>query len=148
MKIKKFTVIVMAIVLCFAFTGCASSDTLKDGTYKSQYSAPDSHGWTDYVEITVSSGKITKVNYDALKDGLKKSEDKDYQTAMKDGGSKTWPSDFYPKLSSQLVDKQDIDKVDVVAGATTSSNDFKKLVKALSKNMSEGKTDEIVNVSR
>ena len=48
------------------------------------------------------------------------------------------------KLSQSLVEQQDVEKVDAIAGATTSSNDFKTLVNALKNNMKNGKTKTVV----
>ncbi len=58
--------------------------------------------------------------------------------------SKTSPEEFQPKLAKDLVEKQDIAKVDSVTGATNSSNDFKKLAKAALDNAKAGKTEEAV----
>ncbi|MEG2429333.1 MAG: FMN-binding protein [Oscillospiraceae bacterium] len=146
---KSITIITTIILTMMLFVGCSSNaKSLKNGTYKAEFEKPDEHGWTEYVEITVENEKFTKVVFDSINDGakepekkgMKKSEDEDYKKAMQGAGSKTWPSDFYPKLATKLIDTQDIDKVDVVAGATTSSNNFKTLVKALTKNIKKGET--------
>lgn len=139
---KKLLCLVLGIIMtCTVLVGCTSSKGMKDGTYKAEFDAADDHGWTDYVEITVSGEKITAVDYDAVDaEGKKKNGNEWYDNAMKDAGSKTWPSDFMPKLEEELVTAQDIDKVDAVAGATDSSNAFKKLVKELAKSMSKGDT--------
>jgi major membrane immunogen (membrane-anchored lipoprotein) len=42
--------------------------------------------------------------------------------------SKTYPGKYIPELQQSLLDKQDISSIDAIAGATTSSNDFKALV--------------------
>lgn len=128
------------------FVGCTSSSSgeLKDGSYTAEFKDADSHGWIEFVELKVENEKIIEVNFDA-KDaaGQLKSESAEYKDAMINAGSKTWPSDFYPKLEDSLIDAQDIDKVDAVAGATQSSDAFKKLVKELSKNMSKGDTSTL-----
>lgn len=141
---KKFLCLVVALTMVSCvFVGCAEKG-MKDGTYKAEYSAADDHGWTDYVEITVADGKITAVDYDSVDaEGKKKNGNEWYDNAMKDAGSPTWPSDFMPKLEQSLIDNQDIDKVDTIAGATASSDSFRKLVKELSKNMSKGDTTTV-----
>lgn len=141
---KKILCLVLALTLVGAmFVGC-SSKGMKDGTYKAEFSDADGHGWTDYVEVTVSGEKITAVDFDSVNaEGAKKSADEAYNAMMKDAESPTWPSDFFPKLEQSLIDNQDIEKVDAVAGATDSSNAFKKLVKELSKNMSKGDTTTV-----
>lgn len=138
---KKIATLILAGILSMTMLVGCTSKSMKDGTYKAEFSTPDDHGWTEYVEITVKGEKITEVNFDGKNaDGAKKSEDAAYEQAMKDAGSATWPKDFYSKLATSLVDKQDISKIDKVAGATTSSDDFIKLVKALSNKMSKGDT--------
>lgn len=140
--------VLIAIVLSVTFFGCDSAKALQDGTYRAEYAQADDHGWTDYVVVTVLDGKISNVEYDALdENGNSKKSSVEYNEAMKGAGSTTWPSDFMPQLQNQLVDKQDIAKVDAIAGATTSSNDFVTLVKALKKNMENGNT-ETVKVKR
>ncbi len=139
---KIMSISLAAILIAVLFVGCASSKAMKDGSYKAEFAEPDDHGWTEFVEVTVTNAKITDVNFDARNEkGDLKSKDPDYKTAMEGAGFKTWPSDFYPKLSAQLIEKQDINQVDSIAGATNSSDSFKKLVKELSKNFSSGKTD-------
>lgn len=130
---KKAITLTLASLLCVSMlAGCNSGSKMKDGTYNAEFTAADDHGWTEYVEITVSGEKITNVVFDGKNvDGLKKSEDASYEQAMKDAGSTTFPKDFYTKLAQQLVEKQDVEKVDAVAGATTSSNDFTTLVKGM-----------------
>ena len=149
---KKATAACMAAALAlFALTGCSnnSDDTLKDGTYRAEMSI-ESHGYKDYVEITVTGGKIDTVVYDAVTaDGKKKTDDEDYKKSMMEGNKnaslpETYPADYMKKLSQSLVEQQEVEKVDVVAGATTSSNDFKTLVSALKNNMKSGKTQTVV----
>lgn len=143
---KVTTICITFVLLVVLFVGCVSSKELKDGSYKAEFESADDHGWTEFVEITVTNSKITDVNFDAKnQNGDLKSKDPDYKEAMEGAGLKTWPSDFYPKLSAKLIETQDIEKVDAIAGATNSSNAFKKLVKSLTKNMTSGKT-EVVKV--
>lgn len=143
---KKIISITLSVILAgMAFVGCTpSNNAMKDGTYRAEMSEADSHGWTDFVEITVSGEKITAVDYDSLDaDGNRKSESPDYDEAMKGAGSTTYPSKFMPELEAALVEKQDATKVDAIAGATQSSDSFKLLVKELKGNMSSGKTDVV-----
>lgn len=149
---KAFVVTLTLALISTIFVGCNSSGkALKDGSYKAQAKAADSHGWIEYVEIKVENEKITEVIVDAVNDGvqeaekkdMKKSEDSDYKDAMLNSGYDTWPSDFYTKLADRLIEKQKISDVDDVAGATTSSTNFKKMVKALEKNMANGDTSVV-----
>lgn len=141
---KKFSVTLLMLslvmVICVA---CTTSKEMKDGTYKAEYDTPDEHGWTDFVQITMTNSKITDVDFNSLNaEGAKKTDDPDYEAAMKKD-AKTWPSEFYPKLAASLVEKQNVGDVDAVSGATTTSESFKKLVNELSSNMSKGVFDTV-----
>lgn len=152
MRQRRFAVLLTALLTAIALTGCnnnAGGDTLKDGTYRAEMSA-ESHGYKDYVEITVVGGKIDTVVYDSqTADGKRKTQDEDYKKAMMDGNKnagipETYPADYSKKLTEALLEKQDINKVDTVAGATTSSDDFKALVSALMNNIKKGNTKTVV----
>ena len=142
---KKISIILSFLLLsAILFTGCSTNKKMIDGKYKATFKTADNHGWTDYVEITVKDSKITEVDYDSVdKDGNKKSTDTDYEEAMKGAGSSTYPSKYMSELEDDLIKKQNINDVDIIAGATTSSNDFRKLVKALEKNISKGDTTTV-----
>ncbi|MBC8546778.1 FMN-binding protein [Clostridiaceae bacterium NSJ-31] len=140
---KKILAAVLAMVFALALlTACGSS--MKDGTYRAEYSSFDDHGWKDFVEVTVSSGKITAVDYDAVnEEGTRKSEDAAYKESM-EPVSGTYPEKFSSELEQQLVDKQEVKKVDTVAGATNSSDAFKVLATEALKNAKNGKTDAAI----
>ncbi len=139
---KKIISLALAALLSAAmFAGCSSSSKMKDGKYRAEYSEPDSHGWTEYVEVTVSGEKITDVDFDAVNtEGVKKSEDASYDEAMKNAGWTIGPKDFYADLEKQLIDKQNVNDIDGVATATTSSNSLKTLMTELQKNIAKGDT--------
>ena len=108
--------------------GCASDEvSYEDGTYTAEGELDD-HGWMPRVEIIVENGEITSVDYDEVNEaGDLKSEDEDYSAAM-EGVSGVRPSDAYEQLENQLLDNQDVDQVELVTGATSSSESFKALV--------------------
>ena len=99
---KKTLSVLFSLCLCTAvFTGCNDTNaaSFQDGTYKAVYAQADDHGWTEYLTLTVEDGKIVSADFDAENDdGAKKSENTEYNEAMKNAGSKTWPSAFYPAL--------------------------------------------------
>ena len=68
-------------------TGCSPAD-YRDGSYRAEAADFDQSGWKDYVQLTVSGGKVTEIEYDALnrEDGRKKSEDLAYQQQYRDAG--------------------------------------------------------------
>lgn len=143
---KKVLISLLAAVTAAAlFTGCQDSGSYKDGTYKAQYKNADDHGWTEYVTVTVSGGKFTAVEFDALnEDGGKKTEDEEYKAAYTGAGYETYPADYTQKLEDSLLSKQNPDDVDAVAGATNSSTSFKELVKKLESRMKKGDTSTLI----
>lgn len=118
---------------------------LKDGTYTLEEKNFDDKGWKVNFSMTVKDGKITKSDYDYLdKDGKKKSEDKAYQKAMSEKTKeKIGPADYIPALNEELVKAQDAASVDVVSGATHSSEAFKNYAQQLVQAAQAGKTDKI-----
>lgn len=166
MKNKKLLALVCASVLMLgAFTACSSKEdapttpvetpadnteapaedgeevTLQDGTYRAEVKEADERGWKAFVEATVVDGKITEANYDYVNaDGGLKSEDEEYNKMMKDAAG-TSPAEYGPALGEALVETQDPSKVDVVSGATHSSEIFTTLATALMENMTTGNTE-------
>ncbi len=127
---KKFLVLGLVLVLVLTMAvGCSSDKAkYKDGTYTAE-SEFDSNGYKSVIEIVVSGGKITSVDYDEYNEaGDRKSEDAEYAEMMK-GVSGTTPAEAYELLEKALVSKQNVDDVDLVSGATSSAETFKALVK-------------------
>lgn len=97
---------------------------MTDGTYKLEEKNFDDKGWKAFASIEVKDGKITKASYDYKnKDGDLKSEDADYEKAMKDKVG-TGPQEYLKQLSDALVKSQSASGVDIVTGATHSSETF------------------------
>jgi major membrane immunogen (membrane-anchored lipoprotein) len=143
---KKFLCLFTVVVMLLSFAACGNTPALKDGTYRAKQ-AEEEYGWSEFVEITVSGGKITNVVFDAEKTtGELKSQDQAYRESM-EPVSGTYPEKFYAELEAQLLDKQDIKKIEVVTGATTSTNKFILLVDALKDNMKTGDTTEKIVVT-
>ena len=97
---------------------------LRDGTYSEKGEA-DERGWVPEITVTVSGGKITDVVYDEVT-GLKKSEDTGYHEYFKSQKNVDLLA-VYDGLQKDLAAKQDVEKVDAVAGATATYNVFKEL---------------------
>ncbi|NMA83048.1 MAG: FMN-binding protein [Epulopiscium sp.] len=147
-KTNKWIAIGLATGLSLSlFAGCQKNEqknnkdaeigTLKDGTWTVEAEKFDDHGWKPGVTIEVADGKITTVNFDYVnQDGQSKKADEGYNTAMKEK-SGTNPAEAFPQLEQQLVEKQDIDQVDIVTGATSSSESFKAMAKEALQNASK-----------
>lgn len=115
---------------------------MQDGTYKlaeKNYS----HNYKVSFSITVKNGKITKSNYDNVdKNGKSKANDASYNKQMKKI-AKTNPKAYQPALNKSLVKSSDPTKVDVVTGATESSNTFILYAEQLQNAAQKGDTKTI-----
>lgn len=99
-----------------------------DGVFKAEEESFDSHGWKGVVSVTVEDGKITEVDFDEVnEDGDLKSEDEDYAERMNAQTGVT-PAEAYDEFENSLIQKQNIEELDGVSGATGSFNKFKSLV--------------------
>jgi major membrane immunogen (membrane-anchored lipoprotein) len=116
----------------------APKKTYVDGAYKASYDVLDSHGWKAQISITIKGDKITAAKFDYVNaQGKLKTMDPAYNTTMKKF-SKTYPALYCAQLNQSLVKSQNPDKVDVITGATHSSENFKTLAKAAIANAKKG----------
>lgn len=101
----------------------------KDGTYTAQTSqayAQQWQGWREYVTVTISNGNIAQVEYDAEKDGKKKS-----QTTQEEYPMEPHPSQWSKQLSDNLkASGSESALADTVTGATSSSQTARRLYAA------------------
>lgn len=119
------------------------SAPLQDGEYSLKELNPDAHGWSTYINMTVEGGKITAVDWNYVNgEGTLKSEDEGYQQAMTEK-SGVGPKEFIPQLANSLIEKQNAAEVEVVTGATSSSNNFKMYVVQLIHAAQKGDTTPI-----
>ena len=115
---------------------------LKDGTYKLEEKNYE-NGYRVVFDMTVKDGKITKSNYDYLnEDGKTKQKDADYEKNMKEK-TKTGPKEYIPALNKSLEQTQNPDSVEVVTGATHSSESFKNYSQQLVQAAQAGDTNTI-----
>ncbi|MDE1548573.1 FMN-binding protein [Jeotgalibaca caeni] len=125
-------------------TSEVAAGELQDGTYKLVEKNLDDNGWKVDFSITVEDGVITESNYDNLNEaGESKLEDEGYQTAMAEKTDGVGPQQYIPELNEQLVEKQDAAEVEVVTGATHSSDSFKEYAQQLIDAAKEGNTETI-----
>lgn len=115
---------------------------LKDGTYTLE-EKNYSNDYRTVFSIVVKDGKITESNYDNVNEaGESKVKNKEYDDMMKEK-SGTGPSEFIPALNEALVDKQNAGDVEVVTGATHSTDSFKNYAQQLIQAAQAGNTDKI-----
>lgn len=110
------------------------------------------HGWASTAGIRVEDGKIVKVTTDKVnKAGELVSQDVEYNKKMR-AKSGTDPKEysvilienFMGNLEKESTGKDDFQmpEIDIVAGATSSSKKFKKMMEFLVEKAESGKTGD------
>lgn len=120
-----------------------TEDGLQDGTYSLEELNFGSTGWKEGLEIVVEGGEITDATWTSVnEEGTNKIEDENYQETMTETDG-TGPQDFIPGLEEALVEAQDPADVEVISGATGTSDKFKEYAQQLVDAAEEGNTDRI-----
>lgn len=116
---------------------------MKDGTYKLSEKNYD-HGYRQVYTLIVRNGKVSNLKYDQInKDGKSKTKDANYEKQMKKI-AKVGPKEYISKLRSEFMkSKGNTEKVQVVSGATDSSNQFIAYVDQLINAAQKGDTKPI-----
>ena len=121
----------------------AQEDGLQDGSYRIEELNFGGTGWKEALEITVSGGEISDANWESVnEDGENKIDDDEYQETMT-GTDGVGPQDFIPALEEDLVASQDPADVEVVSGATGTSEKFQDYAQQLVTAAEEGNTETI-----
>lgn len=143
MKRKGKYIIAAMLLICVVLSGCRDGRGYKDGYYTAQM-ADYNHGYKEYVCILIKNNHIISVEFNA-KDysGYIKSWDNGYMNRMKSAQG-TYPNEYTRKYAAQLVESQDIEKVDAVTGASNSGNNFVRLVRAALENAAKGNQEVAV----
>ncbi|MBP2057747.1 major membrane immunogen (membrane-anchored lipoprotein) [Lactobacillus colini] len=115
----------------------------KDGTYKLETLNYD-HGYHQVYTLVIKNGKVADLTYDQLnKKGVSKTKNTSYEKQMKKY-SKVGPKEYIAKLKKEFLDNNgNMEKVQVVSGATESSNDFIAYVSQLLNAAQKGNTKTI-----
>ena len=115
---------------------------LKDGTYKLE-EKNEKNGYRAVFEMTVKDGKITESKYDNINaDNKSKTEDTKYEESMK-AKSGVGPKEYIKQLNDSFVKAQNASGVEVVTGATHSSESFQNYAQQLIQAAQAGNTDTI-----
>lgn len=116
---------------------------LQDGTYTLE-EQNYSNGYRVVFSITVADGKITESNYDNVNEaGDSKADDTEYNESMNEV-SGTDPEAFIPALNESLVATQSAGDVEVVTGATHSSQTFQNYAQQLIQAAQAGNEETIM----
>ena len=116
---------------------------MKDGTYKLE-ELNYSHDYRQIFTMVVKKGKISSFKYDQInKDGISKTKNSSYEKQMKKV-NKIGPKEYIPKLQEEFLKSNgNTEKVQVVSGATESSNSFIAYVDQLINAAQKGDTHTI-----
>ncbi|MBD3948673.1 FMN-binding protein [Tuanshanicoccus lijuaniae] len=115
---------------------------LMDGEYKLESNA-DERGWAHSFTIVVKDGKVTESKYDMVdKDGKLKSENEEYNKAMKDKTGSSF-AEAVEAYNKGLVEKQNVSDVEAVSGATSTHDSFVEYAKLLLEAAAKGETETI-----
>jgi len=146
---KRIIAIMLVVTIAMCLTACNSSKLIPNGTYHIEYDTCDATGYKDFVEVTFENGTITDVEMDAVSesDGSLKSESEEYREDMVKF-SNTYPEKYYMDLINQYILTGNSEGVDVVAGATATSNSILKLLRALEDSLKSGSTETTIIVPR
>lgn len=152
-SVEQFKMMMDAVVESAKLRGprTLTAQKYKDGTYSAQMKEPD-NGWTEFVTIQVRDDRVTVIELDAKdsKGNLKSSNTQLKDSMMadnkKNGLPETFPTKFYSDISTEFYQKDfDVTKMENIAGATVSCNNFKLMVGELLRyNAKNGITEVLV----
>lgn len=115
---------------------------LQDGTYKLE-EKNYSNDYRTVFEMVVKDGKITESNYDNVNEaGDSKTKDEEYDKNMIEKAG-IGPAEFIPELNKRFVAAQSASGVEVVTGATHSTESFQNYAQQLIQAAQAGNTETI-----
>ena len=142
-KKGKAAIAICCMFACVLVSGCgakAEGDKWKDGYYTAMMEEYE-FGWKEYVTICVMDSKIVSAEFNAKNaSGFIKAWDNAYMKNM-NPVSGTYPNQYTRYYASEFLANQDIDGVDMMAGATSSGVNFHKLAAAVLECAEKGDTE-------
>ena len=133
----------LVLAACGADEGTTDEAATGEETYRIEEQNFGETGWKEALEITVADGEITDANWESVdEDGNAKLEDDEYQEAMS-GAVGVGPQDFIPELEESLVNAQEPADVEVVSGATSTSEKVQDYAQQLVDAVEEGNSEKI-----
>lgn len=143
MRKKKVYGIIFCIFIMTYALGCGGEE--KKGQWKDGYYTAImeeySHGWKEFVTICVMDHKIVNVEYNAKNSsGFIKSWDIAYMRNMNPVAG-TYPNRYTRNYAADLLKKQSADQIDMIAGASSSGGNFRRLAAAVLECAETGNTE-------
>lgn len=115
----------------------------EDGTYRLEEQNFGETGWKESLELIVEDGQIQEANWSSVdENGNEKIEDENYQESMSNVAG-VGPQDYIPELEGQIIETQDAETIEVVTGATSTSEKFQDYAQQLVAAAEEGNTETI-----
>ncbi len=131
---KKPILILCVIIFSALFAACGNG--IQDGTYSAQMKEA-SEGYTDTLTIVYEGGKVSDANFNSIhEDGTLKSD-----TTPETYPMTPHPSEWIPQLSENIENSTNPDDIEMVAGATISSNNSKLMMAAITEKAKAGDTN-------
>ncbi len=136
---KKLLIIIMVLSTLLFAVSCGNSG-IQDGDYSAQM-PQDEHGWADTLTVTYSGGELTSATFESVgEDGAKKSE-----LAPEEYPMDPPPSEWIPQLTDNVkASAGDPNAIEMIAGATNSSQNAKDMLAAINENAESGNTDTVL----
>ncbi|MDR0651870.1 MAG: FMN-binding protein [Synergistaceae bacterium] len=132
MKIAFGTILAAALAVVFSILNLqprSSALKLRDGYYTAEETG-SYRGWTEFLTIYVSNGKIVTCEYNAKNaSGFIKSWDMDYMRRMNET-CENYPDKFTRNYVHALLANQTSSGIDAMSGATDSHKSFTTLAGA------------------
>jgi major membrane immunogen (membrane-anchored lipoprotein) len=144
----KSTFLILVPVFLILIACSSGGDGMRDGYYTAEASAFDRRGWKEFVTIRVSNGMIIMVEYNAKNfSGFIKSWDMEYMRNMRQANG-TYPNEYTRIYAAALLNRQEINGIDALAGATDSHRTFIQLARRVIEKAKAGDASiALVNLS-
>lgn len=134
---KKAFIAAIVCSVAVLTTACQGPAEMQDGYYTAQQEE-FSHGWKEYITISVKNDKIVSAEYNAENaSGFIKSWDNAYMKNMKNLQG-TYPNSYTRNYAAQLLEKQNSEDIDSITGATSSGSSFLVLAEAVIEQAKKG----------
>lgn len=132
------------ILFCIGLSGCGKKEQeLKDGYYTAEMSEYD-FGWKEFVSLCVSNGQLVSVEYNARNSsGFIKSWDMNYMRNM-EAVTGAYPNMYTRTYAAEFLEKQKVEEIDAISGASSSWGKFKKLVNAALEQAEKGDNSIVI----
>jgi len=127
-------------MMIVTFAACDATVRISDGVYMVEMAEFDENGYKDFVEFEIKGGKVISIKANAYSeaDGSFKTDSVEIRSMMESING-TYPEKFYRDLVNEYIGSGG-EQVNVIAGATVTSENFFKLMDVAKNAASTGDT--------